>query len=73
LLDDCDEYKEIAERTIKQYNILSNDIKSIEYEEQGYMNDNPDIQIKAVDVDGNEAQLSFSRYDKKLLQVCYDN
>ena len=73
LPNNCEEYKELAEKVIKQYQILSNDIKSIEYEGQGYANDNPDIQIKAKDIDGNETQLSFSRYDKKLLQVCYDN
>ncbi len=73
LPNNCEEYKELAEKVIKQYKILSSDIKSIEYEGQGYANDNPDIQIKAKDIDGNETQLSFSRYDKKLLQVCYDN
>ena len=73
LPNNCEEYKELAKKTIKQYNILPNDIKSIEYEGQGYVNDNPDIQIKAMDIDGNETQLSFSRDDKRLLQVCYDN
>lgn len=73
LPNNCEEYKELAEKVIKQYKILSNDIKSIEYQGQGYSNDNPDIQIKAMDIDGNETQLSFSRYDKRLLQVCYDN
>ncbi len=73
LPNNCEEYKELAEKTIKQYNILPNDIKLIEYEGQGYSNDNPDIQIKAMDIDGNETQLSFSRHDKRLLQVCYDN
>lgn len=73
LPNNCEEYKELAEKVIKQYKILSNNIKSIEYQGQGYSNDNPDIQIKAMDIDGNETQLSFSRYDKRLLQVCYDN
>lgn len=73
LLEDSSEYKERIKKVIEDYQILPEEIVSIEYVSQGYINDNPDIQFQAVDAKGNEAQFSFSRYDKKLLQVCYDD
>lgn len=73
LFDDPSEYKELTIKAIKDYNILPEEVVSVEYVSQGYTLDNPDIQLMAVDVNGNEAQLSFYRYNQELLQVCYDN
>lgn len=73
LMEDSSEYKELTIKAIEDYNILPEKVVSVEYISQGYTLDNPDIQMTAVDASGNEAQLSFSRYDQELLQVCYDN
>lgn len=70
---DSSEYKKLTEEVVSKYNLLSNKISSVNYLSQGYTNDNPDVQMMAVDEKGNKVQLSFSRYDKKLLQVCYSN
>lgn len=72
LMEDFSEYEELTIKAIKDYNILPEEVVSVEYISQGYTLDNPDIQLTAVDANGNEAQLSFSRYNQELLQVCYD-
>lgn len=73
LLENPGEYRSLTIQAINDYKILPEEVVSVEYASQGYAIDNPDIQLRAVDAKGNEAQLSFSRYDQKLLQVCYDN
>lgn len=73
LFEDSSEYKELTIKAINDYHILPEEVVSVEYVSQGYSINNPDIQMAAVDARGNEAQLSFSRYNQELLQVCYDN
>lgn len=47
-------------------------MKSVEYNGQGYANNDPTISIDITGENGEIALMSFSRYDKALLGISYN-
>lgn len=65
-------YLDLATKAAEKLNLIDGDIKSVEYNSQGYSVNDPTITINVFGKNGKQASLSFSRYDKKLLAVGYD-
>jgi hypothetical protein len=73
-----EEYQKLAREVIEKYQLLEGKIKSIEYAGQGFMTNlvghkNSDISLKVRSDEGDSVQLTFSRYNKELIIVAYDN
>ena len=65
------EYIELAKKAATEFNVVHGSIKSVEYNGQGYGNNDPSISIDVRGENGEIALLCFSRYDKKLLSIGY--
>ncbi|WMJ87200.1 hypothetical protein [Anaerocolumna sp. MB42-C2] len=65
------EYIELAKKAAAEFNVVHGSIKSVEYNGQGYGNNDPSISIDVKGANGEIALLCFSRYDKKLLSIGY--
>lgn len=65
------EYVELARKLAEKYNVVHSPIKSVEYNSQGYMNNDPDITMYVKGENGELATMTFSRYDKALLTIGY--
>jgi len=67
------EYEALAKRVAEQYNAVHGAVKSAEYASQGVTGNDPTISIRVSGENGEQAQISFSRYDKALLSIAFDS
>lgn len=67
------EYVGLAQKLAKEYNVVHSAVKSVEYNGQGYSNNDPDISLDITGENGEIALMTFSRYDKALLGVAYNS
>jgi archaellin len=66
------EYVELAKKVAEKHDVVHGPIKSVEYNNQGYSNNNnPDITMYVTGENGEIATITFSRYDKELLSIGY--
>lgn len=76
LIGNTQEYKDLAIKTAEKYNLVYGKIVSAEYLDQGAFSNsagkNSTIDIMVKSENGQEAQLTFSRYNQELLTVGYD-
>lgn len=66
------EYAELAKKTAEKLNVVHGAVASVEYNCQGYGNNDPDITFNIKGENGEVASMTFSRYDKALLAVSYN-
>lgn len=66
------EYVELAKSTAEKFNVVHSAVKSVEYNGQGYANNDPSISIDVKGENGEVALMDFSRYDKALLGIIYN-
>lgn len=67
-----EEYVALAKKLAEKYNVVHSSVKSVEYNGQGYANNDPTISIDITGENGEIALMSFSRYDKALLGISYN-
>ncbi|WP_276916224.1 hypothetical protein [Aneurinibacillus aneurinilyticus] len=65
------EYVELARKLAEKYNVVHSPVKSVKYNNQGYMDNDPDITMYVTGENGELATMTFSRYDKALLTIGY--
>ncbi|MGN6714247.1 hypothetical protein [Anaerocolumna jejuensis] len=66
------EYAALAKKTAEKLNVVHGTVTSVEYNCQGYSNNDPDITFVVMGEDGELASMTFSRYDKALLGISYN-
>ncbi|WP_310602309.1 hypothetical protein [Anaerosporobacter sp.] len=66
-------YEALAKSMAEKYNAVHGSVKSAEYANQGVSSNDPTIDIRVTGENGEQAQISFSRYDKTLLSISYDS
>lgn len=66
------EYAALAKKTAEKLNVVHGTVASVEYNCQGYGNNDPDITFNIKGENGEVASMTFSRYDKALLAVSYN-
>lgn len=66
------EYVELGKKLAEKYNVVHGAVKSVEYNGQGYSNNDPTISVDILGENGEIALMTFSRYDKALLGISYD-
>ncbi|RXE60393.1 hypothetical protein [Acetivibrio mesophilus] len=66
------EYAALAKETAEKLNVVHGAVASVEYNCQGYRNNDPDITFNIKGENGEVASMTFSRYDKALLAVSYN-
>lgn len=66
------EYVELAKSTAEKFDVVHSAVKSVEYNGQGYANNDPSISIDVKGENGEVALMDFSRYDKALLGIIYN-
>jgi hypothetical protein len=67
------EYLKLAEKTAEKLDVVHGKVKSVEYNGQGYSNNDPTISVDITGENGEIALMTFSRYDKALLGIEYNN
>jgi hypothetical protein len=69
-----DEYANLAKETALKFNAVNGEVKTVTYESQGIvtMNNEQFFTLNVTGVNGEQAQLSFSRHDNALLGIIYD-
>lgn len=72
LAKDCAAYTDKAIQLAEEANIVHGPVASAEYSSQGYQNNDPDITILVTGTNGEEAYMTFSRYDQTLTGIIYD-
>lgn len=76
LMKNHQRYAELAKETAQKFQLVSGHIISAEYYSQGYSSFgnsvNPDITMLVKTDTGQQAQLTFSRYNQEFLSVEYD-
>ncbi len=65
------EYAALAKKTADKLNVVHGTVASVEYNGQGYGNNDPDITFNIKGENGEVALMTFSRYDKALLGIGY--
>ncbi|KNF09082.1 hypothetical protein CLPU_4c01280 [Gottschalkia purinilytica] len=77
LVKDSSKYIALAKEAAKKYQLVSGQVVSAEYSSQSYISNdigkNPGISIIVKSDNGQEAQLTFSRYNQELLSVEFDS
>ncbi|KNB74419.1 hypothetical protein ADS79_01605 [Brevibacillus reuszeri] len=78
LLKNNQDYQELAKAAAEKYQFVSGKVTSVEYASQGYQENkagakNSDISFRVNSDKGDQAQISFSRYNKELLTVEYSS
>ncbi|GIO08093.1 hypothetical protein J31TS6_41210 [Brevibacillus reuszeri] len=78
LLKNNQDYQELAKAAAEKYQFVSGKVTSVEYASQGYQENkagakNSDISFRVKSDKGDQAQISFSRYNKELLTVEYSS
>ncbi|MEC0238297.1 hypothetical protein P4H66_00235 [Paenibacillus dokdonensis] len=76
LLKNNEEYQSLAKAAAEKYQLVAGKVASVEYSGQGYStnrkgNKNSDISFHVTSDKGEVAQVSFSRYNKELLNMEY--
>lgn len=66
------EYAALAKLSAEKLNVVHGAVASVEYNCQGYGNNDPDITFNIKGENGEVASMTFSRYDKALLAVSYN-
>ncbi len=66
------EYAALAKGTAEKLNIVHSSVTSVDYNCQGYSNNDPDITFVIKGENGELASMTFSRYDKALLGISYN-
>lgn len=66
------EYAALAKATAEKLNVVHGTVASVEYNCQGYGNNDPDITFNIKGKNGEVASMTFSRYDKGLLGISYN-
>lgn len=66
------EYAALAKKTAEELNVVHGAVASVEYNCQGYGNNDPNITLNIKGENGEVASMTFSRYDKALLAVSYN-
>lgn len=72
LAKNSQEYAALAKKTAEKLNVVHGTVASVEYNCQGYGNNDPDITFNIKGENGEVASMTFSRYDKALLAVSYN-
>ncbi|MCM3041508.1 hypothetical protein M3201_17580 [Paenibacillus motobuensis] len=67
-----EEYVALAKKLAEKYNVVHSSVKSVEYNGQGYSNNDPTISFDITGENGEIALMTFSRYDKELLGISYN-
>lgn len=70
--DNGGEYQTLVKETAEKFNIVNGTVASVKYNCQGTQNDDPDITFDITGENGEVAQLTFSRYDKALLNITFN-
>jgi hypothetical protein len=65
-------YAALARTTAEKLNVVHGKVASVEYNCQGYGNNDPDITFNIKGKNGEAASMTFSRYDKALLGISYN-
>ncbi|MEK3936918.1 hypothetical protein MKY41_16565 [Sporosarcina sp. FSL W7-1349] len=65
------EFVTLAKELAEEYNIVHGAVGSVEYNGQGYSNNDPTISVDVTGENGEIALMTFSRYDKELLGIGY--
>lgn len=65
------EYIDLAKETAEALNIVHGPVASVEYNGQGYSNNDPDISLDIKGENGEIALVTFSRYDKAIKGIDY--
>ena len=74
-----EKYIYLAKEVAEKYQLVSGKVMSTEYNAQGYISNgddsakNPQIDLMVTSEKGQQAQLTFSRYNQEFLQVSYDS
>jgi len=76
LLRNNEEYQALAKEAAEKYQLVAGKVASVEYSGQGFTtnrkgNKNADISFRVTSDKGEVAQISFSRYNKELLNMEY--
>lgn len=66
------QYVELAKKLAEKYNVVHSAVKSVEYNGQGYSNNDPTISVDIEGENGEVALMSFSRHDQELLGISYN-
>lgn len=66
------EYAALAKKTAEKLNVVHSTVTSVEYNCQGYSNNDPDITFVIKGDNGEVASMTFSRYDKALIGISYN-
>lgn len=66
------EYAALAKKTAEEFNVVHSPVASVDYNCQGYSNNDPDITFDIKGENGELASMTFSRYDKALLGIGYN-
>ncbi|NLK52525.1 MAG: hypothetical protein GX295_08795 [Syntrophomonadaceae bacterium] len=78
LLNNHEQYTALAKETAEKYQLVSGQVVSVEYGSQGATRNaagakNADITMMVKSDNGQQAQLTFSRYNQEFLSVEYDS
>lgn len=65
------EYEDLARKVAEKFDVVHGPIQSVEYNSQGYGDNDPSISIDVTGENGEIALIGFSRYDKALLSISY--
>jgi hypothetical protein len=65
------EFVTLARELAEKFNVVHGEVKSVEYNGQGYSVNDPTISVDITGRNGENALMSFSRYDKELLGIVY--
>lgn len=62
-------YAEASRKLAERCNLVGGPVKSVEYGCQGYGSNNPDITMEVYGENGQQANITFSRYNQRLLGI----
>ncbi|MFC5590725.1 hypothetical protein ACFPRA_17615 [Sporosarcina soli] len=65
------EFVTLAKELAEKHNVVHGAVKLVEYNGQGYSNNDPTISVDITGENGEIALMTFSRYDKELLGISY--
>lgn len=67
------EYIDLAKKAAETLNVVHGAVTSVQYNGQGYSNNDPSIQLDVKGENGEVALIVFSRYDKTLCGISYNS
>ncbi len=66
-----EEFETLVKELAEKYNVVHSAVESVEYNGQGYSNNDPTISVDVFGENGEIALMTLSRYDKELLGIGY--